>query len=107
MSHTYEELKKRTVAELREIAHGLDPEAVKGYSQLNKEHLLVLVCKTLHIDMHQHREVHGLNKAAVKKLIREMKKKKLESLAAHDHRALHDLRRRIHRLKRRIHKATY
>ncbi len=35
--HTYEELKKKTVAELREIAKDLKHEAIKGYSQLNKE----------------------------------------------------------------------
>ena len=39
MAHTYEELKTKTVAELREIAKGLDHEAVQGYTQLNKEHL--------------------------------------------------------------------
>ncbi len=33
--HTYEELKKKTVAELREIAKDLKHEAIKGYSQLN------------------------------------------------------------------------
>ena len=29
--HTYEELKKKTVVELRAIAEGLGDEAVKGY----------------------------------------------------------------------------
>ena len=37
MDHTFEELKKKTVAELREIAAGIGDEAVKGYTQLNKE----------------------------------------------------------------------
>ena len=34
--HTYEELKKKTVAELREIAKDLKHEAIKGYSQLTR-----------------------------------------------------------------------
>jgi hypothetical protein len=52
MAHTYDELKHKTVAELREIAAGLDHEAVQGYTQLNKEHLLVALCKALGIDTH-------------------------------------------------------
>jgi hypothetical protein len=38
MAPTYEELKKKTVAELREIAKGLHDDAVQGYTQMNKEH---------------------------------------------------------------------
>jgi hypothetical protein len=37
---TYEDLKKKTVAELREIAKGLTHDAVQGYTQMNKDHLL-------------------------------------------------------------------
>ena len=106
MSHTFEELKGMTVAHLREIAAGLDEEAVKGYSQLNKEHLLQALCKAFAIDMHKHHEVKGLNKTAVKTRIAAMKRQRDQALAAHDHAMLHDLRRRIHRLKRKIHKAT-
>ena len=40
MTHTYEALKKKTIAELREIAKDIEHEAVQGYTQLNKEHLL-------------------------------------------------------------------
>ena len=40
MAHTYEELKHKTVVELREIAKGLEHEAVKGYTQMNKDHVL-------------------------------------------------------------------
>ena len=51
MTHTYEELKKKTIAELREIAKEIQHEAVQGYTQLNKEHLLPAVCKALGIDI--------------------------------------------------------
>ena len=41
MAFTYHELKEKNVADLREIAKGIEHEAVQGYTQLNKEHLLV------------------------------------------------------------------
>ena len=44
---TYEDLKKKTVAELRDLAKGLSHEAVQGYTQMNKDHLLPALCKAL------------------------------------------------------------
>ena len=69
MEHTFEELKSKNVAELREIAKGIEDEAVKGYTQLNKEHLLEAICKALKIDMHVHHEVVGVDKKSIKKKI--------------------------------------
>jgi hypothetical protein len=106
MAHTYEELKIKTVAELREIAAGIEHDALQGYTQLNKDHLLVALCKALNIEMHAHHEVKGLNKSEVKVQIRELKKKRDEALAAHDHTRLKDVRRQIHHLKRKMHRAT-
>ena len=106
MSYTYEELKHKTVAQLREIAAGVDHEAVQGASQLNKEHLLTALCTALGIDMHVHHEVKGLNKTALKVKIRELKKQRDSALAAHDHSQLKTVRREIHHLKRMIHRAT-
>jgi hypothetical protein len=107
MAHTYEELRHMTVAQLREIAAGSEEhEALKGYTQLNKEHLLVALCTALGIDMHEHHQVKGINKQGLKAEIRELKKKRDEALAAHDHAQLKDVRHKIHRLKRAIHKAT-
>ena len=40
MEYTYTELRKKTVAQLREIAEGIEHEAVEGFSQLNKDQLL-------------------------------------------------------------------
>ena len=54
MAHTYEELKKKTIAELRDIAKDIQHEAVQGYTQLNKDHLLPALCKALGIDSHAH-----------------------------------------------------
>ncbi|HUL40425.1 MAG TPA: hypothetical protein VLV32_00740 [Burkholderiales bacterium] len=106
MAYTFEELKGKTVVELREIAKGVEHEAVKGYSQLNKDHLLVALCKALNIPTHGHHEVVGVNKTAIKTQIRALKKRRDEFLAAHDHGQLKSIRRTIHRLKRTLHKAT-
>ena len=106
MEYSYEKLKKMTVAELREIAKGLDDESVKGYTQLNKEHLLDVLCKALGCEVHKKREVVGINKQEIKLKIREIKKKRDEALANSDRKMHKILIRRIHNLKRRIHKAT-
>lgn len=105
MAYTFEELKHKTVAELREIAKGNEHEALQGYTQLNKDHLLVALSKALGIQ-HEHHDVVGVDKAAIKARIREVKKKRDEALTAHDRAQLKIARRTIHRLKRRIHKAT-
>ena len=106
MAYTHHELKHKTLAELRDIAKDLDHEAVKGYTQLNKEHLIVALCQALAIDIHEHHEVVGIDKATIKSRIKELKKKRDTALAAHDHKQLKIARRGIHRLKRQIHKAT-
>jgi len=105
MEYTYEQLKHKTVVELREIAKGIEHEAVQGYTQLNKEHLIVAISKALGIK-HEHHDVVGVDKASIKARIRELKKKREEALAAHDHAQLKVVRRTIHRLKRQIHRAT-
>jgi DNA-binding IclR family transcriptional regulator len=106
MAHTFEELKKKTVAELREIAKDVDHEAVQGYSQLNKEHLLKALCTAMHIDMHGHHEIVGLNKTEVKSKIRELMKKRDSAIAAKDHAVLTVVRKRIHGLKKKLRRAA-
>jgi hypothetical protein len=105
MAFTYEELKHKTVYELRDIAKGIEHEAVQGYTQLNKEHLLVAISKALGLQ-HEHHDVVGVDKASIKARMRELKTKREAALAAHDHAQLKAVRRTLHRLKRRIHKAT-
>lgn len=105
MAHTYEELKHKTVAELREIAKATEHEALQGYTQLNKDHLLAALCKALDIQ-HEHHEARGIDKAVVKAQIKALKQQRLEALAAHDSPRLKALRRQIHRLNHRIRRAT-
>jgi hypothetical protein len=105
MTHTYEELHKKTVDELRDIAKGLEHDAVKGYTQMNKEHLLPALCKALGIEAHAHHEVKGLDKAGVKAQLRALKAKRGDALAAHDPDLLKQIRRQRHRLNRKIRSA--
>ncbi|HSQ05229.1 MAG TPA: hypothetical protein VLN59_14395 [Burkholderiales bacterium] len=106
MAYTYDELKAKTLVELREIAAGITHEAVQGYTQLNKDHLLVALCKALGVEMHKHHEVVGVNKTDIKSRIQELKKQRSEALAAHDHAKLKVVRRAMHHFKRQLHKAT-
>src|SRR5262245_36566417 len=106
MDYTFEQLRHKTVAELREIAKGIEHEAVQGYSQLNKDHLLAAICKALGIETHAHHHAVGVDKKKIQGTIHELKVKRAEVLEAHDHAQLKAIRRRIHSLKRRLHKAT-
>ena len=101
--HTYEELKKKTVAELREIAKDLKHEAIKGYSQLNKEYLLPALCQALGIDAHEHHHVVGaFDKSTVKVRMRALMAERQAALEAHDHAKVKALRRHLHRLNHQV-----
>ena len=106
MAYTHNELRHKTLAELRDIAKDIQHDAVQGYTQLNKEHLIVASCTALGIEMHEHHDVVGIDKAAIKTRIKALKTRRDEALGAHDRAALKKARRGIHRLKRQIHKAT-
>ncbi len=105
MAYTYEELKHKPLTELREIAAGITHDAVQGYTQLNKDHLLVALCKALSIDMHAHHEIKGIDKAATKARIKEWKQKRDAALEASDRKALRVARDQSHHLKRTMRKA--
>ena len=106
MAYTFKELKKKTVAQLREIAAGIDHEAVKGYTQLNKEHLLDAICEALNLDKFEHHRAVGLDKTKIKSKIKELKKKRDEAIAVHDHKEIKSIRRGIRKLKNQLKKAT-
>ena len=106
MAHTYDELKHSTLAQLKEIAKEMDHEAVEGFTQMNKDHLLQALCKALGIEMHMHHEVLGIDKSSIKKQIKELKVERDKALEAHDHKQLKDVRRQIRKLKHKIRRAT-
>lgn len=106
MSYTFEELKSKTVAELREIAKQSEHEAVRGHSTMRKDALLRAVCTALDVEAHEHHDVVGIDKSAIKAKIRALKASRDAAVEARDYEQLRRVRRRIHRLKRRIRAAT-
>ena len=91
MAYTYHDLKLKTVQELRDIAKDVQHDAVQGYSQMNKEHLLPALCKAL-----------GIDKPALKAKLRALNAERAKALDAHDHDLLKNIRRQRHRITRDI-----
>ena len=103
MAYTYHELKEKTIQELRDIAKDVEnQDAVQGYSQLNKDHLLPALCKALGIEAHEHHDVVGIDKPAIKAKMRELKKQRQAALDAKDPDLLKSVRRQIHHFNRQI-----
>ena len=102
MAHTYQELKQMTVAQLRDMAKDLKHDAVQGYSQMNKDHLLPAICRALNIDLLEHHLTTGIDKPAIKARIRQLKQDREKALTAHDHGSLKSIRRQMHALNRQI-----
>ena len=106
MSHTFEELSGKTIAELREVAKEIENEALKGYSSMHKADLLKAVCTALGLEDYVHHEVVGVEKGAIKTKIKALKVERQAALEAHDHAKLKITRRKIHRLKRNLRRNT-
>ena len=103
MAYTFHELKGKTIQELRDIAKGVEQhDAVQGYSQMNKDHLLPALCKALGVPIHEHHDVVGIDKPAIKAKMRELRKKRDEARDSGDHTVLKAVRRQIHGLNRQI-----
>ena len=99
----YHELRVMTIQQLREVAEGI--EGLTGYTQMRKQQLLELICTQLNITMHEHHDILGINKGAIKRQIRVLKQQRDAALEQHDHDELKRVRRHIHRLKRKIRRA--
>jgi len=105
MAFTFDELKHKNVKELREIAKEMDNEAVKGYTQLDKDHLLKVICQALNLDMAVHHDVVGVDKTKIKKQIKALKIERDEALAKKDKAKQKAVRKQIHVLKRKLRSA--
>ena len=104
--HTFDELSDKTVAELREIAEGVQHEAVQGHKTMHKKTLVVALCNAFGVEARTKRAVVGIDKPAIKGQIRALKTKRVEVRETHDRAELKKIRRKIHRLKRSIRRAT-
>ena len=102
MTHTYEDLKHKTIAELRDLAKATQHEAVQGYTQMNKERLLPALCKALGIDAHVHHAAMAADKAAVKSKMREIRAACEAAKTDADADRLHRLRREYHHLNHKL-----
>jgi hypothetical protein len=101
MAYTLHELKEKTIQELRDIAKDVsNQDAVQGYSQMNKEHLLPALAKALGIQ--DHHDVVGINKQAIKAQMRQLRQQREVALTAHDAIKLKSVRRQLHKLNRQI-----
>jgi hypothetical protein len=100
-SYTYEQLKHMTVADLRNIAQGLQKDELEGYSTMHKDHLLPLLCKVLNI--HIHHAAAGSEKTQMKATIRQLQAERDSLFGKADAaKRLAVIRGRIHSMKRRL-----
>lgn len=106
MTYTYDELHKKTVAQLREIAEPIEHDALHGFRTMHKHELLPALCTALGIEAHDHHEVVGLDKARLKAQIRDLKLRRDVALEARDRKEVQAIRHKIKRLKRKIRRAT-
>ena len=106
MAHTYEELHKMTVAQLREVAQAQDSDDLKGFKSMHKAPLLQQLCKVLGVDPHVHHTAKGIDKTAIKTQMRELRVARTAAIEAHDHKALRIVRRKLHSLNRKIRRAA-
>ena len=106
MAYTYEQLKAMKVAQLREMADGIQHEALGGHTTMHKEKLLLALCTALGIEAHEHHEVVGLDKGKIKAQIKLLKKKRDEALAGKDRKVFKETLREIHHLKNKLRRAT-
>ncbi len=106
MEFTFKELKKKRETKQKEIASGLDSEEVKGYTQLTKDLLLKAICKALKLEMHEHHEVVGVDKSAIKQQIRSLKKKRDKAIKDRNKIELKTIRIKIKNFRKQLRRAT-
>ena len=105
MNYTYKDLKAMKLSELRKVAAGMEEE-VKGYTQMNKDHLLQTICQALNIEMHEHHEVVGVDKTSIKAEIRKLKKERDKALESKNKKKIITIRKKIKTLKNTLKRAT-
>ena len=105
MPYAYEQLSDMTVVELRKIAEGVEHDAVKGFSTMHKEKLLLALCHALGIETYAHHVAKLGNKGEIKQQIRALKKDREAAIQNHNAAQLKEVRQKIRNLKRVLRKA--
>ena len=103
MAYTYEQLSEMNVTQLREIAKGIDHEAIHGFSTMHKEKLVPALCTALGIEAHKHHAAtKGFDKGSVKAEIRALKKQR-DALVPKEHpKEFRAILRKIHEKKNQL-----
>jgi hypothetical protein len=104
-THTYDELKKKTVDELRDIAKDIQSEEVRGFSTMHKSELLPAICKALNIEVKKV-VIEQSAKQKLKAQLREIEKKRDKAMEEKNYKKLAACRDGIHNLKRMMRKPT-
>jgi hypothetical protein len=99
-------LKHKTVARLREIAAGIEHDAVKGRTRLNRGRLITAICKALNVETFRRNHAEGADASVMKSRIKELKKQRDGALSTHDHARLKAVRREIRSLKVKLRRAS-
>ena len=102
MAYTYEDLHGKTLAELREIAKDVKHDAVQGYSQMNKDHLLPALCRALGVPLHARHVVGDFDKPSLKARMKKLKNERAAALKSGDYETLKAIRRHFHTLNHQI-----
>jgi hypothetical protein len=98
--YTYEQLRDKTVADLREIAQGIGGDALEGFSTMHKDHLLPLLCKVLNIPTHH--AAAGAEKTQLKAKIRQLRTQRDQIMQSGDKSQLPSICHQIHAMKRHL-----
>jgi hypothetical protein len=99
----YHDLQKMTVGRLREMAKAYDD--LEGVTGMTKEQLCDVLARKKGIEI-PHKVVVGVDKAAIKARIRELKKTRDAALSAKDSEQLRRTRRKLHRLRHHLRRAS-
>jgi hypothetical protein len=105
-TYTFHELREMNVHQLRDIAKGIQHEAVQGYTQLNKDHLLRALARALNIPVHEHHATGEFDKSGLKSQMRVLRRQRDAALEAGDGETLHAIRRQLHHLNLQVRRHT-
>jgi hypothetical protein len=106
MEHTLDDLKKKTVEELREIAGAIEDNKIADYETLEKDDLVKSLTTALGLEAKPKTPAAPSEKAKIKTQIQALKTKRAAAVEAHDGKQLKWMRLNIRRLKQKMRRAS-